>query len=184
MMKIIKTSLNDAIVVEPKVFEDSRGFFSETWNKTEFEENGILNNWVQDNHAKSQYGVIRGLHYQNGEYAQAKLVRVTHGAVIDIIADLRKDSSTYLQSYSIVLSAENKKQLYVPRGFAHGYSVITKEAEFLYKVDNVYNKESEGGINPVKSGIVNVDWNIPEKLMLLSEKDKNAPNVENAEYYF
>jgi len=183
-MKIIKTSLNDALVVEPKVFEDSRGFFSETWNKAEFENGGITNNWVQDNHAKSQYGVIRGLHYQNGEYSQAKLVRVTNGTVIDIIVDLRKDSSTFLKSFSIVLSAENKKQLYVPRGFAHGYSVVTKEAEFLYKVDNVYNKESEGGINPVRSGIDGVDWNIPEKLMLLSEKDNNAPDVNNANYYF
>jgi len=184
MMNIIKTSLNDALVIEPKVFEDSRGFFSETWNKSDFEENGIRNNWVQDNHAKSQYGVIRGLHYQNGAFSQAKLVRVTNGAVIDIIVDIRKESSTYLKSFSIVLSAENKKQLYVPRGFAHGYSVITKEAEFLYKVDNVYNKESEGGINPVKSEIEGIDWKIPENLMLLSEKDKNAPSIKKAVYHF
>lgn len=182
-MKIVKTEIPDLLIIEPKVFEDSRGFFSETFNQQDFENAGLKYNWIQDNHAKSQYGVIRGLHYQLAEFSQAKLVRVTNGAVIDIVVDLRKNSPTYKKTYSILLTAENKKQFLVPRGFAHGYSVISKEAEFLYKVDNVYSKESEGGINPINSGLA-IDWQIPEQLMLVSEKDKIAPNIENATFDF
>ena len=138
---------------------------------------------MQDNRARSQYGVIRGLHYQLNPAAQAKLVSVSFGAVVDAVVDLRSGSPTYGQSFSIVLSAENKKQLLVPRGFAHGYGVITKVAEFQYKCDNYYSKADERGIHPVKNGF-NIDWQIDSVNIQLSEKDKNAPDFESCEHNF
>ena len=173
-MKVVDTFIEGIKVIEPKIFEDSRGFFYECWNQKQFEETGISNNWIQDNHAKSTYGVVRGLHFQIEPFAQAKLVRVSAGTVIDVVVDLRKNSKTYGKHLSIILSSENKKQIYIPRGFAHGYGVLSKVAEFQYKCDNIYSKKDEKGLNPLDPKL-NIDWKIPKKLILLSDKDKQAP---------
>ena len=174
-MKITETSLKGCFVIEPSVFEDERGYFFESYNEKKLEETlGYKPNFVQDNQSKSTYGVVRGLHQQLGNSAQAKLVRAIEGTVLDVVVDVRKDSSTYGQSISVELSAENKKQLFVPRGFLHGFSVLSKEAIFFYKCDNFYDKESEAGINPLDSEL-NIDWKILKTDMILSEKDQNAP---------
>jgi len=182
-MKVTKTKFSGLVVIEPTVFEDERGFFFESWNQQLHHKNELQYNWIQDNRARSQYGVIRGLHYQLNPLAQAKLVSVITGAVIDAVVDLRKNSPTYGKSYSIELSAANKKQLLVPRGFAHGYSVISKVAEFQYKCDNFYSKANERGMNPVENEF-NIDWQIPAELIQLSDKDLAAPNFENSEHNF
>lgn len=173
-MPFINTDIQDLVVFEPRIFEDQRGYFFESFNQKIFEDAGIPANFVQDNQARSTYGVLRGLHYQVGEAAQAKLVRVVSGKVLDVAVDLRPDSKTYGKSFSIVLSAENKKQLYVPRGFAHGYAVLSETAEFFYKCDNFYNKEAEGGLayNDPQLGI---DWMLPKEAIILSEKDSVQP---------
>lgn len=174
-MTITETSLKGCFVIEPSVFEDERGYFFESYNEKKLEEIlGYKPNFVQDNQSKSTYGVVRGLHQQLGNSAQAKLVRAIEGTVLDVVVDVRKDSSTYGQSISVELSAENKKQLFVPRGFLHGFSVLSKEAVFFYKCDNFYDKESEAGINPLDSEL-NIDWKIAKTDMILSEKDQNAP---------
>lgn len=173
-MSFIETPIKGLVVFQPRVFEDDRGYFFESFNANSFKEAGIHNNFVQDNQSKSSFGVLRGLHYQVGEFAQAKLVRVLSGKVLDVAVDIRNDSPTYGQSYSIVLSEENKTQLFVPRGFAHGFVVLSKEAVFYYKVDNFYSKESEGAIswNDPK---LNIDWQIADNEAILSEKDGKAP---------
>jgi len=168
------TSIEGLIVFEPKVWADDRGYFYESYNLKTFFEGGITATFVQDNEAKSTYGVLRGLHYQVAPYAQAKLVRVLEGEVLDVVVDIRPHSATYGQSYSIKLSAENKKQLFVPRGFAHGYVVLSETAIFAYKVDNYYSKESEGGI-VYSDPQLNIDWGINLKDAALSEKDKVLP---------
>ncbi|MGN6165283.1 MAG: dTDP-4-dehydrorhamnose 3,5-epimerase, partial [Flavisolibacter sp.] len=145
-MPFIKTDIEDLLVFEPKVFEDNRGYFFEAYNAQVFSETGIDIKFVQDNQSKSSYGVIRGLHYQQNPYAQAKLVRVLEGKILDVAVDIRKGSSTFGQHFSIELSAENKKQLFLPSGFAHGFSVLSETAIVLYKCNAFYNKESEGGI--------------------------------------
>ncbi len=174
-VKRIETGIDGLYVIEPTVFEDNRGFFMESYNKRDFEEIGINANFVQDNHSKSVKGVLRGLHFQK-EYPQAKLVRAIKGEVYDVAVDLRKDSKTYGKYYGVLLSEENKKQFFIPRGFAHGFLVISDEAEFLYKTDDFYHPNDEGGIpyNDVKIGI---DWPL-EKVggvenIIQSEKDKN-----------
>lgn len=182
-MQIIPTTLKDLYILKPTVFEDNRGFFFESFSAKKLEEAGLKYNFIQDNHSKSSYGVLRGLHYQNAPFAQAKLVRVTHGKVLDVVVDIRKDSPTYLQHFSIELSAENKLQLLVPRGFAHGFVVISEVCEFLYKCDNFYDKASEGGI-AYNDADLNIDWLIPEHDVILSEKDKHNPKVENAVFNF
>ena len=173
-MPFLDTPLSGLKIYEPRVFEDGRGYFFESYNHQVFEAAGIDTTFVQDNQARSSYGVIRGLHYQVGEYAQAKLVRVTEGEVLDVVVDIRPDSPTYGQWFSIRLSAENKRQLLVPRGFAHGYAVLSPTAEFFYKCDNFYSKENEGGIryNDPKLGI---EWEVPVEKQLLSEKDTALP---------
>lgn len=173
-MPFIETPFPGLVIFEPKVWGDDRGYFFESYNLASFQEAGITSNFVQDNQARSTYGVLRGLHYQRGEHAQAKLVRVLEGSVLDVVVDLRPDSPTYGRHYSIELSAENKKQLFVPRGFAHGYVVLTPTAEFFYKCDNFYNKASEGGLlyNDPQLGI---DWKINLKDALLAEKDMVWP---------
>jgi len=174
-MTIEKTPLNDCYILQPTVFSDDRGYFFERFNAEKFNElTGTNTNFVQDNQAKSDYGVVRGLHFQKGEYAQAKLVSVLQGKVLDVVVDLRKESSTFRQSFSIELSGENQTQLFVPRGFAHGYSVLENGSVFFYKCDNFYNKESEGG---VYFGCKNlsIDWQVPAEKMILSEKDKCLP---------
>ncbi|MGB1204373.1 MAG: dTDP-4-dehydrorhamnose 3,5-epimerase [Chitinophagales bacterium] len=175
------TGIRDLVVINPRVFGDERGYFYESYNKKKLEENGLFYDFVQDNQARSSYGVLRGLHYQLAPFAQAKLVRVVEGTVLDVAVDLRKGSPTFGKSFGIVLSAENKKQLLVPRGFAHGYVVLSPTAEFFYKCDNYYAKEQEGGLmyNDPK---LNIDWQVPEKDLIISQKDQqqfafdDAPN--------
>ena len=173
-MPFVETPIAGLIVFEPKVWGDERGYFFEAYNYNIFKEAGIDCNFVQDNQARSTYGVLRGLHYQTGAFAQAKLVRVVEGEVLDVAVDLREDSSTYGQWYSIRLSAENKRQLFVPRGFAHGYVVLSPTAEFFYKCDNFYSKPNEGGVI-YNDPQLNIDWEIDLKDAVLSEKDLVLP---------
>lgn len=177
-MEITPTGIDGLFVLSPKVWGDHRGYFYEAYNKTLLADAGITNQFVQDNQARSTYGVLRGLHYQIGQYAQAKLVRVLEGVVLDVVVDLREHSASYGQSYSIELSAENKKQLMIPRGFAHGYVVLSDTAEFFYKCDNVYNKESEGGLI-YNDPQLQIDWRIDTKDAKLSEKDLKLPTFGN-----
>jgi len=170
-MEIEQTGLKDCIIIKPRVFEDPRGYFFESFNRNTFEEKtGLSGNFVQDNQSFSSYGVIRGLHAQNGEFAQAKLVRVLKGEVLDVAVDIRPGSPTYGKHISVKLSAENKLQLYVPRGFLHGFSVLSETAEFFYKCDNFYNKASEQGVI-FNDPQLNIDWLIPEDKQAISEKD-------------
>lgn len=182
-MKIEKTFIPDLLIIEPTVFADERGFFFESYNQQKYIDAGLNYNFVQDNHSKSSYGVLRGLHFQKTPYAQTKLVRVTQGAVIDVAVDLRKNSPTFLQHLSIELSTENKKQLLIPRGFAHGFVVISETCEFLYKCDNLYHKESDGGIL-FSDDSLNIDWILPKEKLIISEKDANLPLVKNADFNF
>ena len=173
-MPFIPTTIPDLLIFEPKVFEDSRGYFFESFNLQQFKEQGIEANFVQDNQSSSQYGVIRGLHYQLEPYAQAKLIRVIAGRILDIAVDIRKGSPTYGKSFSIELSAENKLQLFIPRGFAHGFSVLSENAEVLYKCDSFYDRASEGGIL-YNDPSINIDWQIPAGKEIVSEKDIKLP---------
>lgn len=174
-MTCIETPLKGCFVITPTVIEDSRGYFFESYNKQKFESQiGATVNFVQDNQSKSSKGVLRGLHLQTGKFAQAKLVRVLQGKVLDVCVDLRKDSKTYGQHFAIELDAVNKKQLFVPRGFAHGFLVLENETIFSYKCDNVYNKASEGGVI-YNDKTLNINWGISEKNLILSEKDKELP---------
>lgn len=177
-MKIINTAIEGVYVIEPQVFEDNRGYFFESYNKQKMDEAGLKYNFVQDNQSMSQYGTIRGIHFQKGEFAQAKLVRVLEGTVLDVAVDLRKGSKTFGKYVAVELSAENKRQLMIPRGFGHGFSVLSETAVFTYKCDNVYNKESEGGIR-FDDPDIHVDWKIKPEEAILSEKDKNAPFLKD-----
>ena len=181
-MNIIKTDVLDLYIIEPKVFGDSRGWFTETWSMKAMEEAGLHYNFVQDNHSYSaSKGVLRGLHYQKGEAAQAKIVRCTRGAVLDVAVDMRKSSPTYKKWVSVELSAENHRQVLVPRGFIHGFLSLTDDVEFLYKVDNYYSKEADSGIrwNDPELG---VDWGIKDPI--LSDKDKNSPYLHESDIDF
>jgi len=182
-MPFIKTQFPGLLIFEPKIFEDERGYFFESYNQKLFSEEGIEINFVQDNQASSSFGVIRGLHFQKDPYAQTKLIRVLSGNIIDAVVDIRKNSPTYGKAYTIELSAENKKQLLVPQGFAHGYSVISETAEVFYKCDQFYNKESEGGIL-WNDPDLQIDWEIPSDKSIVSEKDKNNPALENCIHNF
>jgi dTDP-4-dehydrorhamnose 3,5-epimerase len=173
-MPFITTSLPGVIVFEPRVFPDDRGFFFESYNQRLFQENNILNVFVQDNQSFSAYGVIRGLHYQRAPHAQSKLVRVIKGEILDVVVDLRAGSPSFGKSFSIELSAENKKQLFIPRGFAHGFSVLSETAELAYKCDQFYNKQSESGIL-YNDPYLKIDWKIPSSKALVSEKDTQLP---------
>lgn len=177
-MNFIKTDIDGVIIVEPKVFEDNRGYFFESYNETEFVKNGITNHFVQDNQSKSGYGVIRGLHCQLGKHAQAKLVRVLKGKVLDVAVDARKDSPTFGKYVAVELSEENKRQLFIPRGFLHGFSVLSEEAVFAYKCDNTYCKEAEFGIRYDDEDI-GVDWKIPADKVITSEKDRLANKLKD-----
>lgn len=170
----ISKKIDGVYVIEPRVFEDARGHFFESYNAEDFKEFGLEYNWVQDNQSFSEYGTIRGLHFQKGKFAQAKLVRVLVGEVMDIAVDLRPDSKTYGKFVSAVLSSENKRQLLIPRGFAHGFSVLSETAVFAYKCDNIYNKESEGGIR-WNCPEIGIDWGVPAKNQKLSQRDKLLP---------
>ena len=172
-MNFTKTDIEGLIIVEPKVFEDERGYFFESYNEKEFVENGIDCKFVQDNQSKSSYGVVRGMHSQQGEYAQAKLVRVLEGKVLDVVVDIRKNSPTFGKTFSVELTAENKKQLFIPRGFLHGFAVLSEEAIFTYKCDNFYCKESEFGVR-YNDPDLNIDWKIQKDKIIASEKDKTS----------
>ena len=179
-MIIKETKLKGCFIFEPKVFKDERGYFLESYNQKIFNELiGQNINFVQDNESFSSRGVLRGLHYQTGEFAQTKLVRVIKGKVLDIAVDIRKDSPTFGQHISVELSEENKIQLFIPKGFAHGFMVLSDTAIFSYKCDNFYNMESEGGII-FSDPLLNIDWRLPKDQLIVSEKDINLPNLENA----
>jgi dTDP-4-dehydrorhamnose 3,5-epimerase len=176
-MQVIETKLKGCFVIEPRIFGDERGYFFESFNKEKFKElTGIDIEFVQDNEAFSNRGVLRGLHFQKGKYAQAKLVRVVKGKVLDVVVDLRANSVTYGQSFSCVLSEENKKQLFVPKGFAHGYAVLEDNTVFVYKCDNYYNPASEGGI-VYNDESLNIDWVLSPDEIILSEKDKSLKQL-------
>jgi dTDP-4-dehydrorhamnose 3,5-epimerase len=172
-MEIFETGIKGLMLIKPRVFPDDRGYFFESFNQEKFPED-LRHQWVQDNESKSTKGVLRGLHYQVGEYAQAKLVRAVFGSIYDVVVDIRKDSETYGKWYGVELTEENKLQLLIPRGFAHGFLVLSEEAIFSYKCDNFYNKESEGGIL-YNDPNLKVEWPKSEIEVQLSEKDKNQP---------
>ena len=176
-MKIIETGIKDCLIIEPQIFGDERGYFMETFNQKSFlEKTGVQTFFVQDNQSKSDRGVLRGLHFQKGEFAQAKLVSVIKGKVLDVVVDLRPGSETYGESFSIILSGDNKKQLFVPRGFAHGFSVLEDDTLFSYKCDNYYNKDSEGGII-YNDPNLNIDWMLEGSEIQLSDKDSKLPRL-------
>jgi len=179
-MIVTETKLKGCFIIEPAVFEDARGYFMESFNAERFNSKiGTSTHFVQDNQSFSSRGVIRALHYQTGAHAQAKLVRVLSGTVLDVAVDIRSDSLTFGQHVAIELSAENKKQLFIPRGFAHGFVALSKTAEFFYKCDNYYNKASEGGII-YNDPTINIDWKVPTKEVLVSEKDIILPTLDKA----
>jgi len=182
-MEIIKTDIEGLIIIKPKIFEDNRGYFFESFNKQTFEDNGLNYNFIQDNESKSSYGVIRGLHYQLAPHAQTKLVRVLEGKVLDVAVDLRKGSPTFGKWHSVELSADNKIQFLIPQGFAHGFSVLSETAIFAYKCDNLYNKDSERGVN-FNDKSLNIDWGIPTEKAIISAKDKVLPCINDADMNF
>lgn len=173
-MKIINTEIEGVYIIEPAIFEDNRGYFFESYNQETLKEAGIDNVFIQDNQSMSKFGTIRGIHFQKGEFSQAKLVRALEGRVLDVAVDLRQDSKTFGQHVAIELSADNKRQLMIPRGFGHGFSVLSPTAVFTYKCDNVYHKASEGGIRFDDSDM-KIDWKIKPEEALLSDKDKVLP---------
>lgn len=173
-MKITETGIKDLLILEPKVLGDDRGFFMESYNQKVLEDNGLNYKFVQDNHSRSKYGVVRGLHFQNPPYAQTKLIRAIFGKILDVAVDIRTDSETYGKAFSIELSAENKKQLLVPKGFAHGFATLSEFAEVLYKCDAYYQKESEGGLL-YNDTYLNIDWKLKKDEIITSEKDLKHP---------
>lgn len=180
-MKITKTKLDGVVIIEPDVFGDNRGFFMESWNKKKMAEAGLDYDFVQDNHSKSTVkGTLRGVHFQKGDKAQAKLVRCVKGAVLDVAVDLRRNSPTFKQWVGVELSEENKKQLLIPRGFGHGFVTLTDDVEFLYKADNYYAPEADAGIR-WNDPEIGVEWGIENPI--LSEKDKKNPFLKNAEIF-
>jgi dTDP-4-dehydrorhamnose 3,5-epimerase len=180
VLKFTETKLKGCFILEPKIIKDERGYFMESFNEKTFGEGvGQKVTFVQDNQSFSTKGVLRGLHYQTGEHAQAKLVRVLHGEVLDVAVDLRHNSPTFGQYESVLLTAENQTQFFIPRGFAHGFLVLSETATFFYKCDNFYNKESEGGLL-FNDTTVNIDWNFPTEQLLISEKDTILPTLDNA----
>lgn len=172
-MNLVNTGFEGLYIIEPQIFEDERGYFFESYSKAKFEALGLHYDFIQDNQSKSVYGTIRGLHFQKEPYTQAKLVRVLEGRVLDVAVDIRSGSKTYGKHFSVELSAKNKRMLLIPRGFAHGFSVLSDTAVFFYKCDNIYNKESEGAINYADPSL-GIDWKISVADAILSEKDENA----------
>ena len=183
VMEVIKTEIEGVVIIEPRIFKDERGYFYESFSQREFEEKVCRTTFVQDNQSKSAYGVVRGLHFQKSTCSQSKLVRCIKGAVLDVAVDIRKGSPTFGKHVAVELSEENHRQLFIPRGFAHGFAVLTPEAVFQYKCDNYYNKESEGAIAWNDPQLA-IDWRIPADKVLLSEKDRNSRNIADADYLF
>ena len=180
VLKFTETKLKGCFILEPKIIKDERGYFMESFNEKTFSEGvGQKVTFVQDNQSFSTKGVLRGLHYQTGEHAQAKLVRVLHGEVLDVAVDLRPNSPTFGQYESVLLTVENQTQFFVPRGFAHGFLVLSETATFFYKCDNFYNKESEGGIK-YNDAELNIDWQFDTDKLIISEKDQLLPNFKSA----
>lgn len=178
-MNIIQTKLPGVLIIEPDVFGDDRGYFYESFNKKRFQElTGIDVNFIQDNESRSRYGVVRGLHFQKGEFAQTKLVHVAQGKILDVVVDIRRDSPTFGQYIATELSDSNHRQLYIPRGYAHGFSVLSEEAIFQYKCDNYYAPQAEGGVFWSDPDI-GIDWQLPMDVITLSEKDKKHPLLKD-----
>lgn len=182
-MEVIKTEIDGVVIIEPRIFKDDRGYFYESFSQREFEEKVCRTTFVQDNQSKSSYGVLRGLHFQKPPYCQSKLVRCIKGAVLDVAVDIRKGSPTFGKYVAVELSEDNHRQFFVPRGFAHGFAVLTPEAVFQYKCDNFYNKESEGSVAWNDPQLA-IDWRIPADKVLLSEKDKLSKFLCDADYLF
>ena len=178
-MPFLTCDLEGLVIIEPTIFEDSRGYFFEAYNQTVFQQNGIACHFVQDNQSQSSYGVIRGLHYQLNPFAQAKLIRVLEGKILDVAVDIRKNSSTYGQHFSIHLSSDNKKQLFLPPGFAHGFSVLSETAIVLYKCDAFYNKQSEAGIC-YNDEQLQINWQVEAGKEIVSEKDLQLPSLKQS----
>ena len=181
-MDYIKTEIEGVYVIEPKVFKDARGYFMEAWKQSEFEANIGKINFIQDNESKSSFGVLRGLHYQKGEYSQSKLVRVIKGRVLDVAVDIRKSSPTFGKHVMVELSEDNKRQFFIPRGFAHGFLVLSDEAIFTYKVDNPYAPQAESGIRWNDPALA-IEWPIDPAQVLTSEKDLKQPLMKDAELF-
>ena len=181
-MNYIQTEIDGVWIIEPKVFNDARGYFMEAFKEEEFRANIGDVHFVQDNESKSSFGVLRGLHYQKGEYSQAKLVRVIKGKVLDVAVDLRRSSPTFGKCVSVELSEENKRQFFIPRGFAHGFLVLSEEAIFTYKVDNGYAPQAEASIR-FNDETIGIDWPVAESQFILSEKDGHAVSFKDAEYF-
>ena len=178
-MEVFKTPIEGLLVIEPKVFRDARGYFIETYNEQRYREAGVDATFVQDNKSCSTYGVVRGLHFQRPPYTQAKLVSCAEGHVLDVAVDLRKDSPTYGQHFAVELDAESHRQFYIPRGFAHGFAVLSETAVFQYKCDEFYHPEADGGIN-IKDESLGIDWRIPVEKAILSEKDLKHACLKDA----
>ena len=181
-MTYAETEIEGVWIIEPKVFTDARGYFMEAFRKDEFEAHIGKVDFIQDNESKSSFGVLRGLHYQKGEFSQAKLVRVIKGKVLDVAVDLRKASPTFGKYVSVLLTEDNKRQFFIPRGFAHGFVVLSEEAIFTYKVDNIYAPQAEASIL-YNDKDLNVDWPVAEAQVIMSDKDKAATEFRNAEYF-
>jgi dTDP-4-dehydrorhamnose 3,5-epimerase len=181
-MKIAATEFDDLFILEPKVLEDERGYFMESYSQRTLSEQGIEITFVQDNQSRSRKGVLRGLHFQNAPYAQTKLIRVLSGAILDIVVDLRRKKSTFGKSFIVELTSENKKQLLVPKGFAHGFLVLSESAEVFYKTDEFYNRQADGGINFNDPSLGLAD--LLNDTLTLSEKDKNLPLLSQANFNF
>lgn len=180
-MRAEQTPLKDCFIIHDTIFKDERGYFFESFNRSKFlAQTGLDVNFVQDNQSKSEFGVLRGLHFQKDEFAQAKLVRVLQGKVLDVVVDIRKNSPTYGQSFSLELSDTSSTQLFIPRGFAHGFIVLSETATFFYKCDNYYNKESEGGIAYNDPDLA-INWIVESNEIILSEKDKLHPTLKQTE---
>ena len=173
-MEVIKTSIEGVVIIEPRIFKDARGYFYESFSQKEFDEKVRPIHFVQDNESKSSYGVMRGLHFQRPPYTQSKLVRCVRGRVLDVAVDIRKGSPTYGQHVAVELSEENHRQFFIPRGFAHGFAVLSETAVFQYKCDNFYTPQAEGGISILDTGL-GIDWHLPQEAALLSEKDTRHP---------
>ena len=182
-MKIIETAIEGVVIIEPRLFKDERGYFFESFSQREFEEKIRKISFVQDNESKSSYGVLRGLHFQKPPYAQSKLVRVIKGAVLDVAVDIRKGSPTFGKHVAVELTEENHLQIFIPRGFAHGFSVLSQEVIFQYKCDNFYAPQSEGALAWDDSDL-NINWRIPTNQIILSEKDKHHEKLKDASWLF
>lgn len=183
MINVIETSIPGVVIIEPKVFGDARGYFFESWSQRDFDEKVRPVKFVQDNESKSRYGVLRGLHFQKGRHAQSKLVRVVKGCVLDVAVDLRRGSPTFGKHVKVELSAENKRQFFIPRGFAHGFVVLSEEAVFQYKCDNMYAPSEEGAI-AWNDPALDIDWGIPSEDVVLSSKDSVHPCMKDAPELF